>query len=90
MPLDDRDLKTYFHTAAGVVPAGDGMTYNMCPGETVALMGESRCGKSLSALSVMRLVSAPAGRIVGGQILFQGRDLLSPAGRATQSDLAPH
>jgi oligopeptide/dipeptide ABC transporter ATP-binding protein len=53
------------------------MTYTVRAGETVALVGESGCGKSVSALSVMRLVSAPAGRIVGGQVLFQGRDLLA-------------
>jgi peptide/nickel transport system ATP-binding protein len=77
MLLDVRNLKTYFETAAGVVRAVDGVTYTAQPGETVALMGESGCGKSVSALSVMRLVSAPAGRIVGGQALFQGRDLLA-------------
>ena len=77
MLLDVRDLKTYFYGAAGVVRAVDGVAYNVCPGETVALVGESGCGKSVSALSVMRLVSAPAGRIVGGQVLFRGRDLLA-------------
>jgi oligopeptide/dipeptide ABC transporter ATP-binding protein len=77
MLLDVRDLKTYFFTAGGVVRAVDGVSYTVQPGETVALVGESGCGKSVSALSVMRLVSAPAGRIVGGQVLFQGRDLLA-------------
>jgi len=77
MLLDVRNLKTYFYTAAGIVRAVEGMTYTVRPGETVALVGESGCGKSVSALSVMRLVSAPAGRIIGGQILFQGRDLLA-------------
>ena len=77
MLLDVRNLKTYFYTAAGIVRAVDGMSYTVRPGETVALVGESGCGKSVSALSVMRLVSAPAGRIVGGQVLFQGRDLLT-------------
>ena len=77
MLLEVRDLKTYFSTAAGVVQAVDGVTYNVQPAETVALVGESGCGKSVSALSIMRLVSAPAGRIVGGQVLFQGRDLLA-------------
>jgi oligopeptide/dipeptide ABC transporter ATP-binding protein len=77
MVLDVRNLKTYFYTAAGVVRAVDGISYSVRPGETIALVGESGCGKSVSALSVMRLVSAPAGRIVGGQILFQGRDLLA-------------
>ena len=77
MLLDVRDLQTYFYTAAGVVRAVDGVTYTVQPGETVALVGESGCGKSVSALSIMRLLSAPAGRIVGGQILFQGQDLLA-------------
>ena len=77
MLLDVRNLKTYFYTAAGIVRAVEGMSYTVRPGETVALVGESGCGKSVSALSVMRLVSAPAGRIVGGQVLFQGRDLLA-------------
>ena len=77
MLLEVRNLKTYFYTAAGIVRAVEGMSYGVRPGETVALVGESGCGKSVSALSVLRLVSAPAGRIVGGQILFQGRDLLT-------------
>jgi oligopeptide/dipeptide ABC transporter ATP-binding protein len=77
MLLDVRNLKTHFYTAAGIVRAVEDMTYTVRPGETVALVGESGCGKSVSALSVMRLVSAPAGRVVGGQILFQGRDLLA-------------
>jgi oligopeptide/dipeptide ABC transporter ATP-binding protein len=77
MLLDVQDLKTYFFTAAGVVRAVDGVSYSVQPGETVALVGESGCGKSVSALSIMQLVPAPAGRIIGGQILFQGRDLLA-------------
>ena len=74
--LDVRDLRTHFVTSAGTVRAVDGVSWDVRPGETVALVGESGCGKSVSALSVMRLVAAPAGRIVGGQILFKGRDLL--------------
>ena len=74
--LDVRDLQTQFHTGAGIVRAVDGVSWDVKPGETVALVGESGCGKSVSALSVMRLVAAPAGRIVGGQIIFKGRDLL--------------
>jgi oligopeptide/dipeptide ABC transporter ATP-binding protein len=77
MVLDVCNLKTYFYTAAGVVRAVDSISYSVRPGETIALVGESGCGKSVSALSVMRLVSAPAGRIIGGQVLFQGRDLLA-------------
>jgi oligopeptide/dipeptide ABC transporter ATP-binding protein len=74
--LDVRGLRTQFHTKAGVVRAVDGVSWNVRKGETVALVGESGCGKSVSALSVMRLVSAPAGRIVEGEILFKGRNLL--------------
>ena len=74
--LEVRDLQTQFLTSAGVVRAVDGVSYDIDEGETVALVGESGCGKSVSALSIMRLVAEPAGRIVGGQILFQGRNLL--------------
>src|SRR5262245_62513585 len=75
--LDVRDLQTQFTTSGGVVRAVDGVSWDVRAGETVALVGEPGCGKSVSALSVMRLVSAPAGRIVGGRILFKGRDLLA-------------
>ena len=75
--LDVRNLQTQFSTAGGIVRAVDGVSWDVRSGETVALVGESGCGKSVSALSVMRLVAAPAGRIVGGQILFKGRDLLT-------------
>ena len=75
--LDVRDLQTQFTTSGGVVRAVDGVSWDVRAGETVALVGESGCGKSVSALSVMRLVSAPAGRIIGGRILFKGRDLLA-------------
>src|SRR5439155_10446442 len=74
--LDVKNLQTQFAISGGVVRAVDGVSWDVRAGETVALVGESGCGKSVSALSVMRLVSAPAGRIVGGQILFKGRDLL--------------
>jgi len=74
--LEVRGLKTYFYTSQGVVKAVDGVSYSVSEGETVALVGESGCGKTVSALSVMRLVAAPAGRIVDGQILFKGQDLL--------------
>src|SRR6266508_2790562 len=74
--LDVRNLQTQYAISGGVVRAVDGVSWDVRAGETVALVGESGCGKSVSALSVMRLVAAPAGRIVGGQILFKGRDLL--------------
>ena len=75
--LEVVDLQTHFLTRGGVVRAVDGVSWDVAEGETVALVGESGCGKSVSALSIMRLVAAPAGRIVGGRILFKGRDLLS-------------
>jgi oligopeptide/dipeptide ABC transporter ATP-binding protein len=75
--LDVRNLRTHFYTSSGVVRAVDGVSWDVRKGETVALVGESGCGKSVSALSVMRLVSAPAGRIVGGEIIFKGRNLLA-------------
>ena len=75
--LDVRDLHTSFQTGGGVVRAVDGVSWDVNEGETVALVGESGCGKSVSALSIMRLVSPPAGRIESGQVLFKGRDLLA-------------
>ena len=75
--LEVRDLKTYFYTSQGVVKAVDGVSYDVKAGETVALVGESGCGKTMSALSIMRLVPRPQGSIVGGEIFFQGRDLLT-------------
>jgi oligopeptide/dipeptide ABC transporter ATP-binding protein len=74
--LDVRSLSTHFATGAGIVPAVDDVSWDVEAGETVALVGESGCGKSVSALSIMRLVAEPAGRVVGGQIIFKGRDLL--------------
>ena len=75
--LDVRSLSTQFATRGGLVRAVDDVSWDVKEGETVALVGESGCGKSVSALSIMRLVAAPAGRIVGGQVLFKGRDLLT-------------
>src|SRR4030081_3060227 len=74
--LDIDNLQTHFFTAAGVVRAVDGVSYNVKSGETRGCVGESGCGKSVTALSVLRLVANPPGRIVGGAIHFDGRDLL--------------
>jgi oligopeptide/dipeptide ABC transporter ATP-binding protein len=74
--LEVRNLRTTFMTAAGLVRAVDGVSWDVAEGETVALVGESGCGKSVSALSIMRLVSEPAGRIESGEIVYKGRDLL--------------
>jgi oligopeptide/dipeptide ABC transporter ATP-binding protein len=69
-------LQTYFFSAAGVVKAVDGISFDINQGETIAIVGESGCGKSVSALSILRLVADPPGRIIGGSIRFQNRDLL--------------
>jgi oligopeptide/dipeptide ABC transporter ATP-binding protein len=74
--LSVENLVTQFATSAGIVRAVDGVTWDIQEGETVALVGESGCGKSVTALSIMRLVAQPAGRIVSGRIMFKGRDLL--------------
>jgi len=74
--LEVRNLRTTFQTSGGVVRAVDGVSWDVREGETVALVGESGCGKSVSALSVMRLVAEPAGRVESGEILYKGRDLL--------------
>ncbi|HEX2199089.1 MAG TPA: ABC transporter ATP-binding protein, partial [Burkholderiales bacterium] len=74
--LEVRNLRTTFTTAGGMVRAVDGVSWDVEPGETVALVGESGCGKSVSALSIMRLVSEPAGRIESGEIVYKERDLL--------------
>lgn len=70
------DLRTHFTTREGTVKAVDGISYDIQEGETVGLVGESGCGKSVSALSLLRLVQEPPGRIVGGAVEFEGRDLL--------------
>ena len=70
------DLRTHFTTREGVVKAVDGISYDIQEGETVGLVGESGCGKSVSALSLLRLVQSPPGRIAGGSVEFEGRDLL--------------
>ena len=75
--LDVRNLHTTFFTTAGRVRAVDGVSWDVQEGETVALVGESGCGKSVSALSIMRLVEEPAGRIESGEVIFKGRNLLS-------------
>ena len=73
--MEVRNLKTYFYTEDGVVRAVDGLSYGLAKGETLGLVGESGCGKSVSALSIMRLVASP-GKIVEGEILLDGLDLI--------------
>jgi oligopeptide/dipeptide ABC transporter ATP-binding protein len=74
--LEVRDLKTYFFTRRGTLKAVDGVSFSLAPGETLAVVGESGSGKSVTALSLLRLVPEPAGRIIDGEILLEGRDLL--------------
>ncbi len=73
--LSVRDLKTCFHTGDGITRAVDGMSFSLNPGETLGLVGESGCGKSVTALSILQLLPPKIGRIAGGEIYFQGRDL---------------
>ena len=70
------NLQTHFFTAVGTVRAVDGVSYELKSGETLGVVGESGCGKSVSALSILRLVANPPGRIVGGAIRFEGKNLL--------------
>jgi len=74
--LQVEDLQTHFFTSVGTVRAVDGVSYSLKSGETLGVVGESGCGKSVSALSILRLVANPPGRIVGGSIRFQGKNLL--------------
>jgi oligopeptide/dipeptide ABC transporter ATP-binding protein len=74
--LEIDGLQTHFFTAVGTVRAVDGVSYSLKAGETLGVVGESGCGKSVSALSILRLVANPPGRIVGGAIRFQGKNLL--------------
>jgi peptide/nickel transport system ATP-binding protein len=73
--LEVRDLRTHFFTSDGVVRAVDGVSFDLSPGETVGIVGESGCGKSVTALSILRLIASETGRIVGGSIRFGGREL---------------
>ena len=80
--LSIRDLKTYFYTQEGVSRAVDGVSYNVIRGETLGVVGESGCGKSVTALSILRLIPSPPGKIVSGEIIFEGKNLLDlPLGR---------
>ncbi len=74
--LEMRDLKTYFYMGDKVVKAVDGVSYSIERGKTLGLVGESGCGKSVSALSILRLIPSPPGRIEGGEIVFEQRSLL--------------
>ena len=81
--LEVKGLQTFFYTQEGEVRAVDGLSYFVRRGESVGLVGESACGKSVSALSILRLIPYPPGIIVGGEIIFQGEDLL----KATEAEM---
>src|SRR3954454_18972120 len=74
--LSVKGLKTYFHTEDGVVKAVDGITFDLKKGETLGIVGESGSGKSVTNLSVMRLIPQPPGEIAGGDVIFDGIDVL--------------
>src|SRR2546428_12295958 len=75
--LEVRDLCTYFKTEDGTVKAVDGISFELKRGETLGIVGESGSGKSVTNLSIIRLIPEPQGKIVSGQILFHGEDILS-------------
>ncbi|MFZ4119180.1 MAG: ABC transporter ATP-binding protein [Polynucleobacter sp.] len=74
--LEVEDLRTYFYTRDGVVRSVDGVSFSVSEGETLAIVGESGCGKSVTSLSILRLIASPPGKIVSGSIRFHGKDLL--------------
>jgi oligopeptide/dipeptide ABC transporter ATP-binding protein len=75
--LEVRNLRTHFHTDAGVARAVDGVSFSIGRGECVALVGESGCGKSVTSMTIMRLLQMPPARIASGEVLFKGRDLIA-------------
>ena len=75
--LEVDDLTTYFFTRDGVVRAVEGVSFRVMRGEVLAIVGESGCGKSVTSLSIMRLIASPPGRTVRGRVLFEGRNLLA-------------
>jgi oligopeptide/dipeptide ABC transporter ATP-binding protein len=82
--LEVRDLRTHFRTEDGEFPAVDGVSFEVQAGRTLAIVGESGCGKSVTSLSIMGLVPDPPGRIVGGSIRFEGRELIGAPARELQ------
>ncbi|MBW2623182.1 MAG: ABC transporter ATP-binding protein, partial [Deltaproteobacteria bacterium] len=74
--LDVKDLKTYFFVDDTTVKAVDGISFDLNEGEILGIVGESGCGKSVTAMSILRLISTPPGKIVSGEIFFNGRNLM--------------
>ena len=85
--LDVANLKTQFFTQDGVVKAVDGVSFYLNPGETLGIVGESGCGKSITALSLMRLIPTPPGKIVDGKIVFQGDNILEMSDEEVRQEL---
>ena len=73
--LQVENLQTELHTKMGVLSAVDGVSFSLRQGETLGIIGESGCGKSMTALSILGVVPKPAGHIVGGRVMFNGKDL---------------
>lgn len=83
--LQVKGLKTYYYTEEGVVPAVDGLDFEVDPGETFAIVGESGCGKSVTSLSILRLIPSPPGKIIDGEIIYHGQDLVKKSEREMRS-----
>lgn len=83
--LQVKGLKTYYYTEEGVVPAVDGLDFEVEPGETFAIVGESGCGKSVTSLSILRLIPSPPGKIIDGEIIYHGQDLVKKSEREMRS-----
>ncbi len=81
--IDVKNLATYFHTEEGTVKAVDGVSFEIYPGETLGVVGESGCGKSVTSLSIMRLIESPPGKIETGEIIFDNKDLT----KSTQKEM---
>ena len=77
MLLQVRNLSTSFFTDHGIIKAVEDVSFDLDEGETLGIVGESGCGKSVSALSIMRLIPNPPGKIVKGEVIFEGRDIMS-------------
>lgn len=83
--VEFRNLQTHFHTSAGIVKAVNDVSFKIREGETLCVVGESGCGKSVTAMSLMQLIETPPGKIAGGEILFEGKDLLKMSKREMSS-----
>ena len=79
--IEVKNVKTHFFTDDGVIKAVDGIDFEIYPGETLGIVGESGCGKSVTSLTIMRLISDPPGKIVEGEILFKGKDLVKASNK---------